>query len=203
MRRLTDLAPEATSQGLVAEILEGLAVRNRPTPAPPTATDTAIELPWRLIISPHNGEQWQHASPVPSPGTSHTELWHTRLVGQSVGGRPAVEPPHDDPVAPCAPCGPRPAVGQKAMQQAFPQGFTELPVPTTATLQSFCATLTDYDRYQFSHLSANFAKTNYMPQPMDTRLLMLSSLGGWLDAAPSGTRRASTWKLGAPCDDGA
>ena len=36
-------------------------------------------------------------------------------------------------------------------------------------------------RYQFSHLSANYAYSNYLPEPIDTRLLMLSSLGGWLD----------------------
>ena len=46
----------------------------------PGARQTAIELPWRLILSPHSAERWRHAkAPVTSPA-GHTELWHSRLV---------------------------------------------------------------------------------------------------------------------------
>ena len=44
----------------------------------PTATETAIEAPWRLIISPSRLGGWAHATqPVTHDGL--TELWHTRL----------------------------------------------------------------------------------------------------------------------------
>ena len=46
--------------------------------APPTATQTAIEVPWRLILSPNSYAAWFHAlGPVTRNG--RTELWHTRL----------------------------------------------------------------------------------------------------------------------------
>lgn len=40
----------------------------------------------------------------------------------------------------------------------------------------------DFDRFQIAHLSSNFSVGNYTPQPINTRLLMLSALGGWLDS---------------------
>ena len=66
------------------------------------------------------------------------------------------------------------------MQSAFPAGITEIPLPGQG--DPFLTTLSDYDRYQVSHLSANFGMSNYQPQPIDTKLLMLSALGGWLDS---------------------
>jgi len=46
--------------------------------AAPSATETAIEVPWRLILSPNVFAAWIHAF---GPVTRHgrTELWHTRL----------------------------------------------------------------------------------------------------------------------------
>ena len=46
--------------------------------APPTPTETAIEVPWRLVLSPNSYAAWFHAL---NPVTRHgrTELWHTRL----------------------------------------------------------------------------------------------------------------------------
>jgi hypothetical protein len=48
----------------------------------PTATETAIELPWRLAISPLSGGAWSHpVKPITRGGW--TELWHTRLAASS------------------------------------------------------------------------------------------------------------------------
>jgi hypothetical protein len=60
----------------------GTAVPNYATTtaqiAQPTNTQTAIEAPWRLIISPNNYAGWLHSlRPVTHNG--RTELWHTRL----------------------------------------------------------------------------------------------------------------------------
>jgi hypothetical protein len=52
--------------------------------APPLATETAIEMPYRLIISPNQYGAWAHASTPVSSQAGRTELWHTRL-----GSRPA------------------------------------------------------------------------------------------------------------------
>lgn len=50
----------------------------QPAPAPPADWQTAIELPYRLLLSPDASGRWTHAlSPVTRAGV--TELWHTRL----------------------------------------------------------------------------------------------------------------------------
>ena len=60
------LRPTAT---LVAGPITGVVVgRTPPRPVAPTALQTAIELPWRLILSPYDAERWRHAKvPVTSP----------------------------------------------------------------------------------------------------------------------------------------
>lgn len=46
---------------------------------PPGRDATAIELPFRLILSPEAGGRWRHRRPVPAPGP--VELWRTALAG--------------------------------------------------------------------------------------------------------------------------
>src|SRR3954470_23966144 len=69
------------------------AIGPSPTAAPiaaapaisePSATQTAIELPYRLIISPSAAVAWLHR-PLPFTSMGRTELWHTRLVNVSKG----------------------------------------------------------------------------------------------------------------------
>lgn len=154
-------------------------VRVRPRPALPTATQTAIELPWRLIISPHDGEHWRHATrAATSPYSGHTELWHTRLLGPA-----GVDSPAPDAGRTVRAVWATTGWGHKAMQSNFPAGFTQLPLPGWGNpFVTSETTLSDYDRYQIAHLSSNFSTTTYEPQPIDTRLLMLSSQGAWLDS---------------------
>ena len=44
----------------------------------PRPNETALEVPWRLIVSPSNLAGWAHASKPVTYGDV-TELWHTRL----------------------------------------------------------------------------------------------------------------------------
>lgn len=153
----------------------------RPKPGLPTARQTAIEMPWRLILAPHAGERFQHASqPVTSALTGRTELWHTRLVAPAPDGG-IVAPPHLDPRRTVRAVWALTGEGSGTpMQSAFPSS-TQLPdagLPPTP----FRATLDDFDRFQIAHLSSNFELSNYHPEPIDTQQLMLSALGGWLEA---------------------
>lgn len=69
------------------------AIGPEPTPAEiagapaitkPAATETALELPYRLIVSPTSAVSWGHRlRPFTSRG--RTELWHTRLLGPKPG----------------------------------------------------------------------------------------------------------------------
>ncbi|WP_334223939.1 hypothetical protein [Thiosocius teredinicola] len=158
-----------------------LSVRpNPPKPALPSATRTAIELPWRLVISPHANERWRHAAaPVTSEATGHTELWHTRLVAPGTNGS-FIEPPYADPQrtirAVWAKTGESSTV---TMNGDFPSTSNPLPAPHNAP---FRMPMNDFDRFQIAHLSSNFSRRGFTPQPVDTHLLMLSALGGWLDS---------------------
>ncbi|MDL2339027.1 MAG: hypothetical protein QFE16_14400, partial [Pseudomonadota bacterium] len=80
-RRLLDVSPGLAVGGTI-DLGRILFPLGEPEPAPPTDTETALELPWRLIVSPHAGERWRHAAQaVTSTATKRTELWHSRLVG--------------------------------------------------------------------------------------------------------------------------
>lgn len=194
LRSLTVAAREgASSPVLMSRILQGGSkisqvvgpgrvpvVKVKPRPVPPSATQTSIELPWRLIVSPHAGERWNHAAqPVTSPLTHRTELWHSRLVAPDSKGA-IIEPPLPDSGRTLRAVWALTGEGSdRAMQSAFP---TSDELPSTAGSPSpFRATLSDFDRFQIAHLSSNFSVSNYAPQPLDTNLLLLSSLGGWMD----------------------
>ncbi|HVG26420.1 MAG TPA: hypothetical protein VM865_02350 [Acidobacteriaceae bacterium] len=160
--------------------------------AAPQATETAIELPYRLSISPNAGVRWAHRL-LPFTSRGRTELWHTRLQLANAGE--AVELSASQPVAlraifsedfnaihPPAPALEDPDLGRTAMSpsdrhqiviltSAF-HGYEvdeELVVPLggglrAAALQNIRMTFT----------------VPYVPQPFFADQLMLSSLGGWL-----------------------
>ena len=58
----------------------------------PQATETALELPYRLIISPTAGVAWNHR-PAVFTHRGRTEMWHTRMQLRAVDedGEPVVE----------------------------------------------------------------------------------------------------------------
>ncbi|UHL62675.1 hypothetical protein LSG25_11325 [Paralcaligenes sp. KSB-10] len=156
--------------------------RLSPRPSAPGPQQTAIELPWRLILSPHAGERWHHAStPVTSQATRRTELWHSRLVAPAADGS-LIEPPTPDPQRTVRAVWALTGEGSsKSMQSGFPIA-ADLPLSDTSP---FRMPLNDFDRFQITHLSSNFSVSNYTPLPIDARLLMLSSLGAWLDSRGS------------------
>ena len=152
--------------------------RIQPRPADPSATQTAIEMPWRLVLAPHAGERFRHAAqPVISPATQRIELWHTRMVLPDSKGwvAPAPQP---DPQRTVRAVWARTDDTHTQMQPEFPTG-ADLPPPSDLP---FRATMDDNDRFQIAHLSSNFSVPGYQPQPVQADRLMLSPLGGWLDA---------------------
>ncbi|HEY1408385.1 MAG TPA: hypothetical protein VF434_05550 [Promineifilum sp.] len=53
----------------------------------PKPTETALELPYRLAISPTAGVAWAHR-PLPFTHLGRTEMWHTRLQLKAEDGSP-------------------------------------------------------------------------------------------------------------------
>jgi len=163
---------------------------NGPKPGNPSAITTSIELPWRLIVSPHSGARWRHApAPVKSAATQHVELWHTSMVTPRSDGT-EIAPPYPDPNrtirAVWAKSGSGIEGANPAMTPDWPTRTNQPPAPSNAlpvpNTVPFRMPLDDFDRFQIAHLSSNFSVNGYAPQPVDTKLLMLSALGGWLDS---------------------
>jgi hypothetical protein len=64
----------------------GIRPQVRPAPRQPTSTETQIELPWRLKVSPSVEGGFAHAiNPVEHGG--RVELWHSRLGTRTVDGK--------------------------------------------------------------------------------------------------------------------
>lgn len=104
--------------------------RNGPRPGEPGATQTAIELPWRLVLSPHAGERFQHATvPVTGFVARRTELWHTRLVLPDADGwiSPVQRP---DPDRSVRAVHARTDDTREQLKPDFPTGGNGIPAPS-------------------------------------------------------------------------
>ena len=143
----------------------------------PGSTETAIEAPWRLFLSPNYSGAWAHSS-QPVTLTNRTELWHTRLAvrKQQEGGFAADEtiprrvravwsPDYTPGVIPQHPVPP----------------FNSVPAP-------FRMSLDPDDRDQIVRLSSDFTMSQgaaaprpYVPISIPADKLYLTSLGAWID----------------------
>ena len=83
-------------------------------PALPAANQTALELPYRLVLSPDASARWVHRS-GPFAVAGRTELWHTRLAGVDVPLR---------------------AVGRRAPADAFRSSLSDRDLDDIVTLSS-------------------------------------------------------------------
>jgi hypothetical protein len=77
---LLDWSRLLPSLSRAAQIVGQPSRLNAPPPVTePASTETGIELPYRLVISPGPAARWRHST-VPIVSNGRTELWHTRLV---------------------------------------------------------------------------------------------------------------------------
>ena len=175
-----------------------------PVPAPASPTETSIELPWRLQISPNEHGAFAH-SLVPVEHEGRYELWHTRLGvrDEDDQGNPVVEE------------------GEKKKElrtiraiwaRDFDRhGFTEEPdggdFPAAGGKQDVPAyrkALNSRDRMMLVHQTSNFRLRRqhrpWTPEAVPTNRLMLTALGGWLDSRvffdtlPDGGLTIEEWK---------
>jgi hypothetical protein len=154
----------------------GMYTLSPTAPQPPQELETAIEAPYRLIISPHSYAGWAHTAKLPGT-TGRIELWHTRLGVLTQGAVletmevlrtvRAIWSPDSNP----------------ALTHA--EGN-----PPTNDGNPFRSTLDRRDRYELVQLTSNFATPLLRPRggaskpeplPVDVENLMLSSLGAWVN----------------------
>ncbi|HEX7276305.1 MAG TPA: hypothetical protein VF244_02930 [Acidimicrobiales bacterium] len=143
----------------------------------PPDDQTAIELPWRLVLSPRPDAGWAHAR-LPVEHKGRTEMWHTRL-GTRVPPDKVDE--HD------------PSKRKVRAVWARDPGFSPATAPNPPDQPPFFSLSAD-DRWQIVGLSARVANR----RAIDVDRLMLSTLGGWLDVhgawEPTGPYSLEDWR---------
>ncbi|MFD7160934.1 hypothetical protein ACFV9C_40565 [Kribbella sp. NPDC059898] len=149
----------------VLEAVSGLKLRVSPnaTPAgeaiqagiePPKDLETAIEAPYRLIVSPSSLGAFRH-SPTPLGPPNRTELWRTRLTVRTGDG-------FDD------------TDDKQRIVRALWTRDNELPAP------AFDQPLIPFDRTAIVTQTYGGDPAN-ADTPLEVRNLQLSSLGAWFD----------------------
>jgi hypothetical protein len=151
-----------------------------PVPEPPIDDETAIEVPYRLIVSPTRRGTWFHRdAPGSSAATGKTELWHTRLGARLDNGQ-RVDGVHPENVLRAI------WSFDPEMAATVEQGEKPFAGLTHRNDDPWRMSLDAVDRVNVVHLSSNFRLDDenggpYLPRPLDVDLFMLSSLGAWMD----------------------
>ena len=154
-----------------------LAAPTVPTvPMEPDGLETAIELPFRLLVSPHRYARFAHASAPVTSSKNRVELWHTRLATATASG--GADERRSD---------------LRTMRALWARGQPFDPKnPAAATDPDdvpFPASLTARDRNEIVHASSNFNlqpvgdAIDTPPEPIDVDRLMLTAMGGYLEAS--------------------
>jgi hypothetical protein len=158
-----------------------LGTAEPPPIVPPTSLQTALELPYRVLLSPAQPVGWLHArTPVTSAG--RTELWHSRIAGirqvkTSKGTTTRLTEASD-----AAP------IDVRAIWSPDFVDHGVLPDPNEQ--QPFQAAMTPRNRAELVILTSgvsgytvpqpNGANIPWVPLPVKASRLFLSTLGGWL-----------------------
>lgn len=178
---LSALALSTSIKAISASSAAAAKYLSVPRPRKPGSHETALELPFRLVVSPNAKARFTH-SVLPSAfaPTGHTALWSTRLAeaGEADTG---IHQPLDEPIRAIWARG-----GPESDHSRFTDHWPAVPAPPEHDskppgFKLFRQTLDDADRYNITHLSSNFALSGGKHEAVDCQRLMLSSLGGWLD----------------------
>lgn len=184
------VAMQKEDAAVKSAIASGMAASVRPPkPRAPNASETALELPYLLILSPNTFGAWAHAQlPVTSQIARRTELWHTRLGVRSGG---LVDEDND---------ALRTVRAVWTRDQDFSADNLVPPDhwPGNTLNDKFRTTLDSNDRHNLVHLSSNYTIRNYEPNPVEVERLMLSSMGAWINSRgvwePPGALTVQEWR---------
>lgn len=167
------VAPAADVAAGAEPPADALAIRQ------PTPSETALQIPYRLHVSPTHAVTWAHAT-APVDHNGRVELWHTRLcVPDASGTMRELDAWNTAPLRALWSPDYLPA----GMQSPVDAG----PPPSTLTA------MTPADRHQIVVLTSAFhgyvadAYQRYTPLPFQASQFMLTALGGWL-------RSSGTWE---------
>lgn len=131
----------------------------------PLATQTSIEAPWGLVLSPPATATFAHASQPVIHGT-RTELWHTRLARRGTFGQP------DET---------RPQTVRAVWAPGYTPADTPLSDPFSPSSPSTGLPLSGFNRKRIVNATSNYADHPTSKLAVNANRLMLSPLGAWLD----------------------
>jgi len=168
--------PDANQTG----VPEPEPIKPPPPISQPKATETAIEAPWRLFLSPNYSGAWAHSPNAVTLG-NRTELWHTRLAVRTQQTEGQFTADETIPRRVRAVWSPDYSPG------AIP-GHPGPPFDPNSPSAPFRMSLDPDDRDQIVRLSSDFtlslaaAKPEpYIPISIPADKLYLTSLGAWID----------------------
>ncbi len=156
---------------------------------PPEAYHTALEVPYRLIVSPSRMAAWVHSITAVTRN-GRTELWHTRLAVRSQDGRIfdgryiygwvqdrlkvlsvlTDEDPNSF------------GIYYRTLRAIWTPGYKSRPAPLPAPAPSpFESSLDDNSRHQIVRLTGDPMTKDWTERVIRVNRLMLTSLGAWMD----------------------
>jgi hypothetical protein len=168
-------------------------------PNTPLPTHTAIEMPWRVALSPSVLGAWAHSRAPVDQGTPRTELWHTRLgVRKELVITPSDTRAHQSSIQHGGPFVDEHDDTERgvraiwAYDPKFPDNLQHDTTPANddANPVPFRMSLTEKDRYDIVRLSSDYSlyhpgsatKRLFLPLGEQVNRLILSPFGGWLDS---------------------
>ncbi len=148
-------------------------------PEQPAAHETAIELPTRLIISPHREVRFLHTVVPETSAKGRVALWHTQMVPLGAGDKP-------DPR--------NTAKSTIRALWARGGGFDPDDVSASAGTDPFPNPLNPGVRADIVHQSSNYLDLyrngkHVPPEPVQVDKLLLTALGAWFDARAQWTAK--------------
>ncbi len=151
-------------KGVAAGYLE-LINQNPPIRAPHD-DETAIEYPYRLILSPNKYAGWAHSNvPIVNPANKRAELWHTRLGVKHSDGTVNEE-----------------AAYFRTMRAIWsPDVDTDYLMSAKFKERPFRTSLNRRDRHEIVQLTSKYDMIGTDDKPVDVRRFMMTSLGAWAD----------------------
>lgn len=149
------------------------------TPRPVAETETCIEMPFRLYISPNQTAAWYHEhelklrEDLKGQVLQTYELWHTRMTCKNCDGL-------KDLTAATQPVKTIRALWAEDDVDKDGKALTWDNKPLRD--DSFVTALYNDDRHCIVHQTSNFSIDGFRPKAVDVNNLMLSGMGAWLDA---------------------
>jgi hypothetical protein len=137
-------------------------------------SETSIELPCRLEISPNRYAQWAHALRPVKGSDNRYELWHSRLATRGSDGKPYEGPSYLRAIR---------ALWTRDAHMNAANGSNWYSAAADAP---FDASLMPMDRIRIVHQSSNFTLLDgdghtIKPAAVPVNRLMLTALGGFMD----------------------